>query len=49
MATFVNQINHRSYAAHTRKVPLMTLGNFQYNQNNYYLMACSTALTQEML
>ena len=46
MATFVNQINHRSYAAHTRKVPLMTLGNFQYNQNNYYLMACSTTLTQ---
>ena len=49
MATFVNQINHRSYAAHTKKVPLMTLGNFQYNQNNYYMMACSTALIQAKL
>lgn len=45
MATFINQINHRSYAAHTKKVPLMTLENFQFNQNDYYLMACSTALT----
>ncbi|SHK71036.1 GNAT family acetyltransferase [Desulforamulus aeronauticus] len=47
MATFINQINHRSYAAHTKKVPLMTLGTFQFNQNDYYLMACSTALTQK--
>lgn len=47
MATFINQINRRSYSAHTKKVPLMTLGNFQFNQNDYYLMACSTALTQE--
>lgn len=47
MATFINRINHRSYAAHTQKVPLMTLGNFQFNQNDYYLMACSTGLTPE--
>lgn len=47
MATFVNHINQRSYAAHTKKVPLSTLGSFPFNQNNYYLMACSTALTQK--
>ncbi len=47
MVTFINQINHRSYAAHTKKVPLMTRGTFQFNQNDYYLMACSTTLTQE--
>ncbi len=40
MATFINQINGRSYAAHTRKVPLQTLGTFAYNSNNYYLLAC---------
>ena len=44
MATFVNHINQRSYAAHTKKVSLSTLGSFPFNQNNYYLMACSTAL-----
>lgn len=44
MATFVNQINGRSYAAHTRKVPMTTAGTFQFNQNNYYLLACPTGL-----
>lgn len=46
MATFINQINGRSYAAHTRKVPMITAGTFDFNNNHYYLMACSTALTQ---
>ncbi len=46
MATFINQTNGRSYAAHTRKVPMTTAGAFQFNQNDYYLMACSTSLTQ---
>jgi len=44
MVTFINQINHRSYAAHTRKVPMTTAGVFQFNQNDYYLMACPTDL-----
>ncbi|SCM83476.1 conserved hypothetical protein [uncultured Sporomusa sp.] len=46
MVTFINQINHRSYAAHTKKVPMLKAGAFQFNQNDYYLMACSTAMTQ---
>lgn len=47
MATFINQINHRSYAAHTQKVPMTKAGAFQFNQNDYYLMACSTTLRQK--
>jgi hypothetical protein len=44
MATFINQINNRSYAAHTKKVPMTEIGTFQFNQNDYYMMACSTSL-----
>lgn len=44
MATFINQINPRSFAAHTKKVSMTKVGAFQYNQNDYYMMACSTAL-----
>ena len=49
MATFINQINHRSHAAHTRKVPMTNTGAFQFNQNDYYLMACSTALSDKAI
>lgn len=42
MATFINQINHRSYAAHTRKVAMTTVGTFQFNNNDYYMLACAT-------
>lgn len=42
MATFVNQINPRSYAAHSRKAGLTTSGTFEFNNNNYYLMTCRT-------
>ena len=45
MVTFINKINGRSYAAHTKKVHLTEAGTFQFNHNNYYLMACSTDLT----
>lgn len=44
MATFINQINGRSYAAHTKKVKTTEAGTFDYNNNHYYLMACSTSL-----
>lgn len=47
MATFINKVNPRSYAAHTKKVPMDEVGDFQFNGNNYYLMACSTSLTAE--
>lgn len=42
MATFINQINGRSYAAHTRKVAMKAVGTFQFNNNDYYLLACRT-------
>ena len=42
MLTFINQINGRSYAAHTRKARMSTIGAFAFNQNNYYLLACLT-------
>lgn len=42
MATFINQVNHRSYAAHTKKVAMEQVGTFQFNDNDYYLMSCFT-------
>jgi len=42
MVTFINQINHRSYAAHTKKTAMETICTFQFNQNNYYMLACPT-------
>lgn len=47
MATFINQINPRSYVAHTRKVPMTQVGTFQFNQNHYFLMACFTELSDK--
>ena len=44
MATFINQINGRSYAAHTKKVAMTLSGTFQFNQNDYYIMTCPTTL-----
>lgn len=45
MATFVNQINPRSFAAHTRKAHMTLAGTFSFNQNDYYLLVCSTSPT----
>ena len=42
MATFVNQVNARSYAAHSRKAKMETAGTFDFNGRQYYLMACLT-------
>lgn len=42
MATFINQINGRSYAAHTRKAGMTEVGKFDFNGNHYYMMACDT-------
>lgn len=42
MATFINTINPRSYAAHTKKVQMTDLGRFDYNNNHYCMMACTT-------
>lgn len=42
MVTFINQINPRSYAAHTRKVGMTESGKFNWNGNHYWLMAIET-------
>lgn len=42
MATFVNQINPRSYAAHMRKAGMTESGTFDWNNNHYWLLAIQT-------
>jgi len=43
MVTFINKINKRSYEAHTRKVNLAVISEFEFNNNQYYKLACKTA------
>lgn len=43
LVTFVNQINPRSLRAHTEKLELSELGKFEFNNNNYSWLTCSTA------
>lgn len=42
MATFINTVNPRSYAAHTKKVGMEEIGKFEFNGNIYYFMAIGT-------
>lgn len=42
MVTFINQINPRSLTAHTKKAHMTKSGTFRFNNNNYYLLGCST-------
>lgn len=42
MVTFINQVDRRSYAAHTRKAGMDTVCTFQFNSNDYYMLACLT-------
>ncbi len=42
LVTFINKINPRSFAAHTRKVNLDVTKEFEYNNNHYYELACLT-------
>jgi hypothetical protein len=41
-ATFINQRNPRSFAAHTRKAGLVSLTSFSFNQNHYHALAFAT-------
>ena len=43
MVTFINKINPRSYEAHTRKVNLDVINEFNFNNNQYFKLACKTA------
>ena len=43
MVTFINKNNPRSHAAHTRKLGMDVIDEFEYNNNHYYELACLTA------
>ena len=43
LVTFINKINHRSYAAHTRKIGLKVIYEFKFNGNEYYELAFDTS------
>lgn len=45
LVTFINKINPRSYEAHTRKLGLEVIQEFQYNNNSYYELVCNTSKT----
>lgn len=43
LVTFVNQVNPRSFAAHTRKLGLDVIGEFEFNGNQYWELAYETS------
>ncbi|EFK97435.1 acetyltransferase, GNAT family, partial [sediment metagenome] len=43
LVTFINKINPRSYKAHTRKIGLEVIKEFEYNSNNYYELVYDTS------
>lgn len=43
LVTFINKINIRSYQAHTKKLGLEVIAEFDYNNNHYYELAFDTA------
>lgn len=43
LITFINQINHRSYNAHTKKLGLDIIKSFEFNGNQYYELGYDTS------
>ncbi|GAA0717800.1 hypothetical protein GCM10008905_03750 [Clostridium malenominatum] len=43
LITFINQINPRSYNAHTKKLGLDVIKTFQFNNNQYYELGYDTS------
>ncbi len=43
LVTFVNKINPRSYAAHTKKLGLTVIQEFEFNDNHYYELVYDTS------
>lgn len=43
MLTFINKNNPRSYEAHTRKLLMTTINEFEFNGNSYYELAYDTS------
>ncbi len=40
--TFINQLNQRSFVAHTRKLDLEVIDEFEFNGNSFYTLAFLT-------
>ena len=47
LITFINQINERSFAAHTKKVGLEVIKTFSFNGNQYYELGYDTKMAVE--
>ena len=43
LVTFINKINLRSYEAHTKKLGLTVIQEFEFNNNNYYELVYDTS------
>jgi hypothetical protein len=43
LVTFINKLNPRSFAAHTQKLGLLVIQEFEYNNNHYYELAYDTS------
>ncbi len=43
LITFINQINPRSYNAHTKKLGLEVIKTFEFNNNQYYELGYDTS------
>jgi hypothetical protein len=43
LVTFINKINPRSFQAHTKKLGLEVIKEFEYNSNNYYELVYDTS------
>lgn len=43
LVTFINKINPRSFEAHTRKLKLEVIQEFEFNNNNYYELVYDTS------
>ncbi len=43
MITFVNKVNPRSFAAHTRKAHMDEVMDFSWNSNNYWMLGIKTS------
>jgi hypothetical protein len=42
--TFINKLNERSFAAHTRKLDLEIIDEFEFNGNSFYTLAFLTSV-----
>jgi hypothetical protein len=43
LVTFINKINPRSFTAHTKKVGLELINEFEFNKNQYFELAYDTS------